>query len=142
MNKRNQMLSYIQILVIISLMFCNNGVRGNFTWKSEEFPCKEHQCGCKSASDCKVGCCCTFCEDPVNYQNNSVQKSGLQVFISSVKCKYGSGPSSITFSAKYILENHIQPVGESFLCFLPHDISIYPLEVFLSPPEKPPRHHV
>ncbi|CAG1771570.1 hypothetical protein BAC3_01914 [uncultured bacterium] len=143
MSKSNKILSYIQILVIVCMMLCNDGIRVTSVTKSEDFPCKGHRCGCKSESDCKAHCCCGLFKNHDKFQNSNEQRNGFHVFISSVNCKYGSDLlSSITFTAKYILENQVQPIKESFLCFLSHDISIDLLEVFLSPPGKPPRHFI
>ena len=144
MSKSNKILSYIQILVIVCMMLCNDGIRVTSVTKSEDFPCKGHRCGCKLESDCKVHCCCELYKNQDKFRdNNSEQKNSFRVFISSINCKYGSDPlTSITFTAKYILENQVQPIKESFLCFLFHDISSDLLEVFLSPPGKPPRHFI
>ncbi len=140
--KRSKILAYIQISVIVCLMSFNGGIRLNSYWKTEEFPCKGHQCGCKSESDCKTHCCCGLYKNRGAVQSNDNEpKTGFQVFISSVNCKYGGDPlTTITFTAKYVLVSQVQPIRESFLCFLPQDISISLLEVFIAPPETPPRH--
>jgi len=142
--KSNKTLAYIQILVIVCLMVCNDGIKVTSVKKSGEFPCKEHQCGCKSESDCMTHCCCGLYKNQGKFQNNgNEQKNSFQVFMSSVNCKYGNDPlASITFTAKYILESQVQPIKESFLYFLSHDISISLREVFASPPEKPPRYFI
>ena len=139
--KSSKILAYIQILTIVCLMVCNDGVRVNSVKKSGEFPCKRHQCGCKSESDCEAHCCCGLYKHQGKFQNNgNEQKNSFQVFMSSVNCKYGNDPlASITFTAKYILESQVQPIKESFLCFLFSNTSICPPDVFVSPPEKPPQ---
>lgn len=142
MSKSNKILSYIQILVIIGLMLCSDGIRVNSV-RSGEFPCSSHQCGCMSESDCKKHCCCGLYENQDKFQNSNEQRNGFRVFISSVNCKYGSDPlTGITFTAKYMLEYSVQPIKESFLCFFSHDISICLPEIVLSPPDKPPRHFI
>ena len=140
MSRISTIFSYVQIMVIVCLIVCNGGIAINSFKKSGELSCKGHQCGCRSESDCKAHCCCGPYESH-NLQNNSEkQKNSFQVFISSINCKFGNDPvTGITFMAKYILESNVQPVKESFLCFLFYDISIHLPEVFVSPPEKPPR---
>lgn len=143
MSKHNKILSYIQILVIVFMTLCNDGLRASSVAKPEDFPCKGHNCGCRSESDCKVHCCCGSFNDHDKFQDSNEQRNSFYVFISSVNCKYGSDPfTSITFTAKYLLENQVQPIKESFLCFRSQDISKSLLEVFVSPPEKPPRHFI
>ena len=138
MYKSHRTLSYILILIILCLTVCNRGMAVNSFKKTGEFSCKGHQCGCKSESDCKIHCCCGHFQ----YKRGK-QKNGLQSFISSVNCKFGDNPvSGITFSAKYILESNVMPINESFLCFLPHGTSIYLPDIFVSPPEKPPRNFI
>ena len=142
MSNRNKTLSYIQIMVVICLMFCNGGIGINLPKKSDEFPCKEHQCGCKSEADCKTHCCCAPDENQNKFRSNSENQNGFKTFISSINCKYGNDPLTISFTAKYMLESHVPPIQESFLCFLSNDISIRLPEVFVAPPEKPPRHYL
>lgn len=141
MSKSNRILAIVQILIIVSLMLCNGGVSGNLPKKSEIFPCKGHQCGCKSESDCKTHCCCAPYENHHEFQTNSQeQKNGFRAFMSSVNCKYGNNPlTSIIVAVKYILEDKIHLKKESFLCFLFSVASIFIPEAFVSPPEKPPR---
>lgn len=135
MNKQNKILSCIQILVIMCLIVCNGGAAVRLSQQSKESLCKERQCGCKSESDCKTNCCCTFRGNQNTFQNNN----SLQAFISSINCKYGNDPfTGIAFPAKYIKEDQVQPVEESFLCFLFSATSIYPSEIIASHPEKPP----
>ena len=133
--------SYTQILVIVCLTFFSAGIPVNSFRKSGEFSCKEHHCGCKSEFDCKTHCCCAPRQDHDKFQNNTEnQKGSFQVFISSLNCKMGNDLlTSINFTAKYILESKVQPLKETFLCFLLHDTSVHLPEVFLSPPEKPPK---
>ena len=142
MSKRNKILAYVQILVLVCLMVCNGGITVNSSRKSDSFPCKGHQCGCKSEWDCMTHCCCFAHENQDEFQNNNEkQKNGFHTFISSVNCKSGNDPlTGITFTAKYILEGKVQPIKESFLCFLFNDTSNSIPEVIISPPEKPPRY--
>ena len=141
MSKRDQILSYIQILVMVCLMVCNGEIAVNNSRKSDSFPCKGHQCGCKSESDCKTHCCCAPYENHHEFQTNrQEQKNGFRAFMSSVNCKYGNNPlTSIIVAVKYILEDKIHLKKEAFLCFLFSDASIFIPEVIVSPPEKPPR---
>ena len=141
MSKGNKIFACIQTFVILFLMVCHGGSIINFAKKSGEFPCKEHHCGCKSEFDCKTHCCCAPRQDHDKFQNKTEnQKGSFQVFISSINCKMGNDLlTSINFTAKYILESKVQPLKETFLCFLLHDTSVHLPEVFLSPPEKPPK---
>lgn len=129
MSKWNKICASIQIFVFLFLMVCNGGSIISPAKKSDVFQCAGHQCGCKSVSDCKTHCCCT----PDENQN------GFKTFISSVNCKYGNDPLTISFTAKYMLESRVLPIKESFLCFLFNDTSNNLPEVFTSPPEKPPK---
>lgn len=141
MSKSNRILAIVQILIIVSLMLCNGGVSENLPDKSEIFPCKAHQCGCKTEYDCKTHCCCANHEnsDTLDIQNNT-QGNSFRAFVSSINCKYGSESfKSIDSSVKYMFENSVKPLSETFLCFLPHNSSIRLPEAFVSPPEKPPR---
>lgn len=142
--KSSKILAYIQILVMVCLTLCNDGIRVNSVRKSGEFPCKGHLCGCETESDCMAHCCCGLQKNQADFQNNgNEQKKSFQVFISSVNCKYENDPlSSVSCTAEYTLESQVQPIKESFLRFLSRDISISLLEAFISPPEKPPRRFV
>ena len=143
MSKRNRILAIVQVLIIVSLMLCNGGVSGNLPKKYDAFPCKDHQCGCKSESDCKTHCCCVPDENLNKFSNNSEKQNRFKTFISSINCKYGNDPlTTITFTAKYILERQVRPIKESFLCFLSNDTSFHLPEAIVSPPEKPPRYFV
>ena len=135
-----KILSYTQILVIVCLAFFSAGIPVNSFRKSGEFPCKEHHCGCKSEFGCKTHCCCAPDENQNKFRNNSKNQNGFKTFISSINCKYGNDPlTTISFTAKYMLNGQVLPIKESFLCFLFNDTSINLPEVFTSPPEKPPK---
>lgn len=141
MSKCNKIFACIQIFVIIFLMVCNGGGVVSSAKKSDAFPCEGHQCGCKSEADCKAHCCCVPDENQNKFHNSSEKHNGFRAFISSVNCKYGNDPlTTITFTAKYVLESQDTLIKESFLCFLLHDTSVHLPEVFLPPPEKPPRY--
>lgn len=144
MNKISPIIIYLQIILLACLTICNDCSIISLPKQADAFLCEGHQCGCKSAYDCKTHCCCEVYQNHVNFQHNeNEQKNSFQVFISSVNCKYGNDPLiSITFMVKYILEGKVRPIKESFLCFLSQDISISPLKVFVSRPKKPPRHFV
>jgi len=140
MSKCNKIFACIQTFVILFLMVCNGGSITNSAKKSGAFPSAGHQCGCKSEADCKTHCCCTPDENQNKFHNSSEKHNGFRAFISSVNCKYGNDPlTTITFTAKYILESQVRPIKESFLCFLFNDTSINLPEVFTPPPEKPPK---
>lgn len=141
MIKWNKIFACIQTFFMLFLMVCNSGSVISNAKKSDAFPCAGHQCGCKSEFDCKTHCCCAPRQDHDKFQNNTEnQKGSFQVFISSINCKMGNDLlTSINFTAKYILESKVQPLKETFLCFLLHDTSINLPEVFTSPPEKPPK---
>jgi len=139
-----KIVSCIQILVMMFLVFCNTGFVVNHPINSAGFPCKDHACGCKSEADCKAHCCCPpqGNQSTFQYGVKKQQKDSLQLFISSIKCK--SGNDTITFipaNPKYILEDgHIEsPL--TFLCFLANDTKIHFCEPAIPPPEKPPRRH-
>ena len=140
MSKCNKIFACIQTCVILFLMICHGGSVISNAKKSGAFPCAGHQCGCKSEADCKAHCCCAPDENQNKFHNSSEKHNGFRAFISSVNCKYGNDPlTTITFTAKYILESHVRPIKESFLCFLSYDTSFHLPEVIVSPPEKPPR---
>ena len=143
MSKCNKIFACIQTFVMLFLMVCNSGGIISSAKKSDAFPCAGHQCGCKSAADCKAHCCCAPDENQNKFRNNSEKQNGFKIFISSVNCKYGNDPlTTITFTAKYILESRDTLTKESFLCFLFNDLSIRLPEVFVAPPEKPPKHYL
>ncbi|KAA0242180.1 MAG: hypothetical protein DYG83_12390 [Candidatus Brocadia sp. AMX2] len=140
--KSHKILTYIQISVIVCLLICNGGISVNSVRESDGFPCKGHQCGCKSESDCRTHCCCGVYKNRDKFQSNE-QKSSFHVFMSSINCTYGNDPlTGVTFTAKYMVGDQVQQIKESFLCFLSCDISNSLLEVFASPPKKPPRHFI
>ena len=141
MSKCNKIFSCVQTFVMLFLMICNSGSVISNAKKSVAFQCAWHHCGCKSEAYCKTHCCCEFYKNQDKLQNDSnEQNDGFRVFMSSVNCKYGSNPlASVTFTAKYLLENQIQPIKESFMCFLVNDTSITLPDPFVSPPKKPPR---
>jgi len=142
MSKCNKIFACIQIFVILFLMVCNGGSVISNAKKSGAFPCAGHQCGCKSEADCKTHCCCAPDENQNKFHNNSKNQNVFKTFISSINCKYGNDPLTISFTAKYMLERQVRPIKEAFLCFLSNDISIHLPEVFVAPPEKPPRHYL
>ena len=142
MSKCNKIFACIQTFVILFLMVCNGGSVISYAKKSDAFPCEVHQCGCKSEADCKTHCCCAPDENQNKFHNNSKNQNVFKTFISSINCKYGNDPLTISFTAKYMLERQVRPIKEAFLCFLSNDISIHLPEVFVAPPEKPPRHYL
>lgn len=144
MSKINKVLVCIQIFIFLSLTLCSSGITIRLSEKSDEFPCKDHACGCKSAADCKAHCCCS----PQGNQSTSQygvkkQKNSLQAFISSLKCKSGSNAVTlINAELKYLKNDGCIIPQITFLCFLT-SVTMTPLgEVMVSPPEKPPRFHV
>lgn len=143
MSKSNKIVACIQIFVILFLMISHGGSVISNAKKSGAFPCAGHQCGCKSEADCKTHCCCAPDESQNKFHKSSEKQHGFKTFISSINCKYGNDPlTTITFTAKYILERQVRPIKESFLCFLSNDTSFHLPEVIVSPPEKPPRYFV
>lgn len=140
--KSYRALAYLQIVVVVCLTIYNSGTRPSTVKKLDAFPCKDHLCGCKTESDCKAHCCCARYENHGEFQNkNHEQKDSLHTFISSVNCNNGTGSvTGIPFTAKYIMSHYVQQKNDSFLCFLFNDTSMCLPEVFLTPPEKPPRH--
>ena len=142
MSKSNKIVACIQIFVILFLMISHGGSVISNAKKSGAFPCAGHQCGCKSEADCKTHCCCAPDENQNKFRNNSENQNGFKTFISSINCKYGNDPLTISFTAKYMLESRDTLTKEAFLCFLSNDISIHLPEVFVTPPEKPPRHYL
>lgn len=135
----NKILPCIQILVFVCLTVCNGNLMTNPVRGPEPFPCKEHQCGCKTEADCMEHCCCASYE---NHQTGSKkQKNGLFSFISSVNCKSGSPLISfVSFSEKYLSTEKEQSTQAPFLCFLHCSISFFSPEAFIFLPKKPPRH--
>lgn len=143
MSKYNKIFACIQICVILFLMACSGGNIITNAKKSGAFPCEEHQCGCKSEADCKTHCCCAPDENQNKFRNNSENQNGFKTFISSLNCKYGNDPlTSITFTAKYIMESRVQTIKESFLCFLCSEAPTNIPDVLIPPPEKPPRYFI
>ncbi len=142
MNKGNKIFACIQTFVILFLMICHGGSVISNAKKSGAFPCAGHQCGCKSEADCKTHCCCVPDENQNKFRSNSENQHGFKTFISSINCKYGNDPLTISFTAKYMLESRDTLTKEPFLSFLYNDLSIHLPEVFVPPPEKPPRHYL
>lgn len=142
MSKCNKIFACIQTCVILFLMICHGGSVISIAKKSGAFPCAGHQCGCKSEADCKTHCCCAPDENQNKFRNNSENLNRFKTFISSINCKYGNDPLTISFTAKYMLESRDTLTKESFLSFLFNDLSIRLPEVFVAPPEKPPRHYL
>lgn len=142
MSKINKIIACIQILIFLGLTLCSSGVTISLSGKSDEFPCKDHACGCKSEADCKNNCCCS----PQGNQSTSQygvkkQKDSLQSFISSLKCKSGNDAiTCINAELKYVTEDDcvISPI--TFFCFLTSDTTAHLCEPKVSPPEKPPRY--
>lgn len=143
MSKTNKVLACIQILVFLTLLLCSGGITINPLRTSEGFPCKEHVCGCKSEADCKAHCCCSpQGNQPTSQQGIKKQKTRLQSFISSLKCK--SGNDAITFintHLKYLLDDKLAISQIAFLYFLTNNNMVHLCEPAVSPPEKPPRCH-
>lgn len=141
MSKINKVIACIQILIFLGLTLCNGGITISLSGKSDEFPCKEHACGCKSEADCKTHCCCSPQGNQVTSQQGiKKQKDSLQSFISSLKCKSGSDAiTCINAELKYVLEDYFVIPPITFFCFLADDTLAHIREVMVSPPEKPPR---
>lgn len=141
MSKANKILACIQILVFFSLTLCGSGITFTVSATSGEFPCKDHNCGCKSASDCRTNCCCLPQRDHEKYHYGvKKQKNGLQSFIGSLMCKSGSdGITVINTELKYVLEDDFAIPRIAFLCLLTGDTLAHICEPLVSPPEKPPR---
>lgn len=141
MSKINKVIACIQILIFLSLTLCSSGVTLSLSGKSDEFPCKDHQCGCKSEADCKTNCCCSPRGNQLKSQNSvQKQKNGFHSFISSVRCKSGSDAIAFTsIELNYILEDYFTIPSITFFCFLAGDTLAHIHEVMVSPPEKPPR---
>lgn len=141
MSKMNKIIACFQILILFGLTLCNSGITSNSSGKSDEFPCKEHACGCKSKADCKTHCCCSPQGNQPAFQYGvKKQKDSLQTFISSIKCKSGSDAiTCINAELKYVLEDYFVIPPITFFCFLAGDTLAHIREVLVSPPEKPPR---
>lgn len=143
MSKINKVLACIQILIFLGLTLCSSGVTVISPGKSGEFPCKDHECGCKSEADCKTHCCCS----PQGNQSTSQygvkkQKDSLQSFISSLRCKSGSDAiTCINAELKYVLGDDCEIPKITFLYFLANNTIVHLCEPMVSPPEKPPRCH-
>mgnify|MGYP001610369712 CR=1 FL=1 len=143
MSRIGKIVIYIQILVMVCLSLCNVGLVINYPKKPVAFPCKEHECGCKSEADCMTNCCCSpsYGNQLKSQHGVKEQKNSFLSFISSLKCK--SGSDAITFintEFKYILEDNFVIPQITFLCFLANDTLVHLCEVMVSPPEKPPRY--
>lgn len=143
MSSVNKAIACIQILVFLSLALYSNGIPFSMSVESDEFPCKNHACGCKSAADCKAHCCCSSHGNPLMSQSGvNKQKNSFQSFIGSLRCKSGSDViAGIYVEFKYIPEECCGIPQIPFLCFLTSDTRTRLCEVTVSPPEKPPRCH-
>ena len=141
MSKINKVIACIQILIFLGLALCNGGITVGSLGKSDEFPCKEHVCGCKSEADCKTHCCCSPQGNPSASQYGvKKRKDSLQSFISSLRCKSGNDTiACINAELKYVLEGYFVIPPITFFCFLAGDTLAHLREVMVSPPEKPPR---
>ncbi len=141
MSKMNKVIAGIQILIFLSLTLCSSGINIRLSGKSDEFPCKDHQCGCKSEADCKTNCCCSPHGNQLMSQHDAkTKKNSLQSFISSLRCKSGSDAiTCINAELKYVLEDYFVIPPITFFCFLAGDTLAHIHEVMVSPPEKPPR---
>lgn len=141
MNKINKIFSCIQILIFFSLTLCGSDIPFQASMRSDEHPCKDHACGCKSEADCLTHCCCSPQGNNVNsYHGVKRQRNTLQSFISSLMCK--SGGDVITFinaELKYIFEDDFVIPHIAIISFLTNDIQVHLCEPAVSPPEKPPR---
>ena len=128
MNAMNKILSYIQILVFVCLTVCNGNLMTNPVQGPEPFPCKGHQCGCKTEEACKDHCCCASYENHNEFQDISKkQKNGLYAFISSINCKSGNTLiSCVSFSEKYVSTEKALPSQAPLFCFLHRDVSFSP----------------
>ncbi|MBE7446514.1 MAG: hypothetical protein HS132_15270 [Planctomycetia bacterium] len=144
MNKINKALACIQIVIFLSLtLLCSSETTISSFKKSDTFPCKDHACGCKSEADCKAHCCCSPQENQTTSQYDiKRQKNSFQSFISSLKCKSGSGAiTCINAELTYILDDYCVIPQIPFFCFLASDTLTHLCEVMVSPPKKPPRCH-
>lgn len=142
MNKKSKILACIQILTILWIIVCNGNITVNNPQKYGEFPCKGHECGCKSEPDCKKHCCCGFYGDGHTLQgNNKGEKKILSAFINSIHCRYGNDPlTKITITSEYKGDKKTELIKESFHSFSFYITSLYPSDIIASPPEKPPRY--
>lgn len=141
MSKTNKILACIQILIFLSLTLCGSGITFTVSVTSDEFPCKDHNCGCKSAVDCRTNCCCLpQGNHEKSHYGAKKQKNGIQSFISSLMCKSDSdGISVINTELKYVLEDDFVIPQIAFLYFLASDTMVHICEPMVLPPEKPPR---
>lgn len=140
----NKIISGIQILIFVCLTVCNGNLMTNPVRVAEPFPCKGHQCGCKTEEVCKDHCCCSAYENHNKLQSNSKkQQNSLRVFISSINCKSGNTLiSGVSFSEKYVSTEKAPSSQAPLLCFLPCDVSFPLTEVCIFLPKKPPRQFI
>lgn len=143
MSKASKIFAGIQIFIFLSLTLCGSGIPFKASVKSGEYPCKSHACGCKTETDCMTRCCClTQGNQGKSYHGVKKQKNSLQSFISSLKCKSGSGAVTlINAELKYIPDDDCVIPQIAFLCFLASDTLMHLCDAMVSPPEKPPRCH-
>lgn len=141
MSRTNKVFACIQILIFLSLTLCSSGLTISLSGKSGEFPCKDHECGCKSEADCRAHCCCSPQGNSAKFYHGATkQKNVFQSFISSLKCKSGSDAVAvIKAELKYILDDGCVIPQIRFLCFLASDTMVHLCEPMVLPPEKPPR---
>lgn len=139
MAKRNKILVYFQILIVICLMLCNCAITSKSIRKSSVLNYKESQCCCKLESDCN-NCGCVPGGNKGSFRENSKEPNSFHTFIGSINCKLGNDPlTNINFVVKYLSEEQIQPAKETFLCFLTRDFTIFHPKEIINLPEKPPR---
>lgn len=141
MNKINRVIACVQIFIFLCLILCSGGVTISLSGKSGEFPCKDHECGCKSETDCKTNCCCSPQGNHLKSQNSvQKQKNGFHAFISSVRCKSGSDAIPFTsIELNYIPEGYFTIPQLTFLCFLDGNTLAHLSGPMVFPLEKPPR---
>ncbi|MBM4065958.1 MAG: hypothetical protein FJ266_10020 [Planctomycetes bacterium] len=141
MSKVNKVFACIQIIIFLILPLCGSGITFNVSGKSDGFPCKDHACGCKSEADCKAHCCCSPNGNQLMTQDgDQKEKSSLQSFISSIKCKSGSDAITVlNAEGKYLPVDNLSIPKITFLCFLTGNPLVRLSEPMVFPPEKPPR---
>lgn len=136
--RSNKILVYTQVLIIFFLTLCSGGISLKPSKNTGAFPCAEHQCGCKSQSDCETHCCCASHKGDDNAEE---QKALFGAIIRSINCKYGDGLAKIiAINLKYALEGPARPFIQQFLCFRSMETTSNFPERTEPPTVRPPRH--
>lgn len=139
----NRLIVTLQIMLILFIALYNGVFLVVIPNRAETFPCAEHQCGCKSASDCQTNCCCAafMLEGKQGIEQVAHENSFSTVFLSSMNCLSGNDGFIVTaFNLKYIREGQVILQEKLFQYFTPVNNPSRLCTTTVPPPKKPPRY--